>query len=225
MKKLYRSRSDRILGGVCGGLAQYLGVDSNLLRFLILISVFINGLGVIFYLAALVIVPEEPVADGEIANGTQNLSSFSWQSYKSVKFWGYLFIFTGLILLLKTTGILNFALFYYLNWGIVLGLLFMALGLYLLYKKDEVDDIEQEMEQVKRKFYKKSEGKMIAGVCAGLADALNIDISVMRVLWILLSIFSSGIFIIIYFILAIFLPVKETSAEDSDNESKIAPVD
>ncbi|OHA88789.1 MAG: hypothetical protein A2653_03255 [Candidatus Zambryskibacteria bacterium RIFCSPHIGHO2_01_FULL_43_25] len=63
MKKLYRSSTNKIFGGIFGGLGEYTGVDPVLLRFVyVLISVF-SGLipGVIVYLASLVIIPKKTV--------------------------------------------------------------------------------------------------------------------------------------------------------------------
>jgi len=61
---LYRSREDRVIAGVCGGLARYLGVDSSWVRLVwILATLFSVGFGIIAYLIALIVLPEEPVAD------------------------------------------------------------------------------------------------------------------------------------------------------------------
>lgn len=61
-KRLYRSRSDRMLLGVCGGLAHYFNVDPTLVRVLAVVSLFIGlGLGaVLAYLILAVVVPQEP---------------------------------------------------------------------------------------------------------------------------------------------------------------------
>jgi phage shock protein C len=58
-KRLYRSR-DRIIGGVCGGIAAYLGVDASLVRVLTVLSLLLPGPQILAYLVAWVIVPEEP---------------------------------------------------------------------------------------------------------------------------------------------------------------------
>ncbi|MBT9176478.1 MAG: hypothetical protein DDT20_00797 [Firmicutes bacterium] len=57
-KRLYRSRSQRMLGGVCGGLAEYLNTDPTVIRLLWVLFALGMG-GVIAYLIAWVIVPEE----------------------------------------------------------------------------------------------------------------------------------------------------------------------
>jgi len=58
-KKLTRSRSDRMIAGVCGGLADYLGWDPSMVRILYaLISIFTAFSGVIFYIILWIIIPE-----------------------------------------------------------------------------------------------------------------------------------------------------------------------
>jgi phage shock protein PspC (stress-responsive transcriptional regulator) len=57
-KRLVRSTSNRVIGGVCGGVADYLNMDANLVRILtVLISLF-TGVPVILYIIALFVVPE-----------------------------------------------------------------------------------------------------------------------------------------------------------------------
>ena len=59
---LRRSRTDRMVAGVCGGAAAALGVEANLLRLgLVLLTVFGVGLGAVAYLAAWILVPETEV--------------------------------------------------------------------------------------------------------------------------------------------------------------------
>ncbi|MHA2502520.1 MAG: PspC domain-containing protein [Candidatus Kariarchaeaceae archaeon] len=59
-RKLYRSRSDRLIGGVCGGLGNYYNIDPNILRVLWALF-FLSGFGVIAYLLAIVFIPESPL--------------------------------------------------------------------------------------------------------------------------------------------------------------------
>ena len=59
-RKLYRSKNDRKLGGVCGGLGEYLGADPNVIRVLFVVLAVLGGAGLIIYLAMWIIVPQEP---------------------------------------------------------------------------------------------------------------------------------------------------------------------
>jgi phage shock protein C len=61
-KRLYRSRTDRKLAGVCGGIANYLGVDPVLIRLLWIFFTLAAGGGVLVYLIAWLVVPEAPEA-------------------------------------------------------------------------------------------------------------------------------------------------------------------
>lgn len=60
-KRLYRSRKERMVSGVCGGIAEYFGLDPTLVRVgWVILSVFTVGTGFIGYIVMAVIVPEAP---------------------------------------------------------------------------------------------------------------------------------------------------------------------
>ncbi|NCA76197.1 MAG: PspC domain-containing protein [Alphaproteobacteria bacterium] len=60
IKRLYRSKKDRVLGGVCAGIANYFNVDPVLIRVAWVVGFFIGGVGFLAYLIAWIIMPEEP---------------------------------------------------------------------------------------------------------------------------------------------------------------------
>ena len=61
-KRLYRSRDDRMIGGVCAGLGEYLGVDPTVVRLLFVLGAFFGmGSVLLVYLVLLLIIPEEPI--------------------------------------------------------------------------------------------------------------------------------------------------------------------
>lgn len=63
-KRLYRSRTERMLSGVCGGLAAYLGIDPTIVRLIFVISIFVTFTTSLFlYFVFWLIIPEEPAAD------------------------------------------------------------------------------------------------------------------------------------------------------------------
>jgi phage shock protein C len=67
-KKLYRSTTDKMLGGVAGGLAEYFDIDYTLIRVLFIVVVFLGGGGIIAYLILWIVVPQKPY---EIPKGFQ----------------------------------------------------------------------------------------------------------------------------------------------------------
>jgi len=61
MKKLFRSTTDNKLTGLCGGIAQYLNIDSTVVRLLVVLAaLFSFGTIVFIYFAATLLVPKEP---------------------------------------------------------------------------------------------------------------------------------------------------------------------
>jgi phage shock protein PspC (stress-responsive transcriptional regulator) len=66
MKRLYRSKNDRILGGVCAGLGHHLDIDPNVIRLIwAAVTVLSFGVGVIVYILAWILIPE-PGSENEI---------------------------------------------------------------------------------------------------------------------------------------------------------------
>lgn len=61
----------------------------------------------------------------------------------------------------------------------------------------------------------------IAGVCAGLADYLDIDVTVMRVIFIILTLASGGFGIIVYFVLAVLMPTSEATLSQAAHGGKL----
>ncbi len=59
-RRLYRSRKQRILGGVCGGLGEYFGIDPVLIRIAWVLFCFVWGAGLLLYLIAWIIIPPAP---------------------------------------------------------------------------------------------------------------------------------------------------------------------
>ncbi len=60
MKRLYRSNNNRIIGGVCCGLAEYLGIDPLVIRGLALLLFVSGGIGILPYILAILLIPPEP---------------------------------------------------------------------------------------------------------------------------------------------------------------------
>ena len=61
-KKLYRSRSNKVIAGVCGGLAEYLKIDATIIRIIWLIFTLAGGAGILLYIIAWLLMPKEPLS-------------------------------------------------------------------------------------------------------------------------------------------------------------------
>jgi phage shock protein PspC (stress-responsive transcriptional regulator) len=61
-KRLQRSRTDKMVGGVCGGLAEYFGIDPTVVRVLWVVITLLGGAGFILYIILWIIMPQQPPA-------------------------------------------------------------------------------------------------------------------------------------------------------------------
>ena len=59
-KRLYRSKKDKMLAGICGGLAEYFDVDPSLVRLATVLLCVYAGTGLLVYIIAAIIIPEAP---------------------------------------------------------------------------------------------------------------------------------------------------------------------
>lgn len=139
--KLYRSESDRMIAGVCGGIATYFGVESSIVRLIFIAIILLGGSGVIAYLVLWLVLPGESDTSNEMEDIVKKNSAelkataslvakeakeTTNKSSKSV--WSLLLIGAGLVLLLQ-----NFGFAHYLmldkTWPIILIVLgFLTLG-------------------------------------------------------------------------------------------------
>ena len=69
-RRLYRSRTDRMIGGVCGGLAQFLTIDATIIRLIFVFAALFGGATLLVYLVMLLVVPEEPLLKDTVISAT-----------------------------------------------------------------------------------------------------------------------------------------------------------
>lgn len=60
-KKLYKSKTDKKIDGVCGGIAEYLGIDSTLIRLAWILLTIAGGAGILGYIVAMLVIPNRPI--------------------------------------------------------------------------------------------------------------------------------------------------------------------
>ncbi len=136
--KLMRSESDRMIGGVCGGIATYLGVDSVFVRLAFLVLIFASGIGLLIYLILMVIMPSEANMDRPSSKVLQdNIEQVGTEFNTNVKrvrqhpqgkmIASGLLIVVGIYLLMQNLGWLS-----WLSGGVFWALVMIGIGVYLL---------------------------------------------------------------------------------------------
>jgi phage shock protein C len=118
-KKLYRSRTNSMIAGICGGLGEYLNVDPTILRVVAVLLIFADGIGLLAYIIGWIIIPRRPMMEAEVVT--------TEKSKLSILLPGLALIFLGVVFLLN--NLIPWFRFSYL-WPVIL----IVVGLALLLK-------------------------------------------------------------------------------------------
>jgi len=152
-KKLYRSRSDRMISGVCGGLAKYFDIDPTIVRIIAVLSIFASGVGILAYIILAIVVPlegskaaepkdtirenveEMKEAAGELGREIQStLTEKEGESeevaevrHRRRSLFGIILIVLGVIFLAG-----SFDLFWWFRWSYLWPLILIAIGVLII---------------------------------------------------------------------------------------------
>lgn len=199
-RKLYRSQSNRMIGGVCGGMAEYFSIDANLMRLLWVVLVFLGGSGIIIYLASLIIIPSNP--DQTAPETRESIIK------DKPLFWGSLLIVIGAFLLLKQMGLFYAFRFWHIPWQSIWAIVLIVAGGILLFNKSKTREEGGEEGSADKKLYRSRIQKMVGGVCGGIAEYFELDVSVIRILWVIGTLLSAGVGVLVYLIMLIVFPER-----------------
>lgn len=212
MKRLYRSRTHRVIGGVCGGIAEYLGLNVAIVRLFVLILSCI-GSGIVLYIAGMLVIPDAPVTatpGGSTSTSTET-QPVSAASVATLSL-GAVLVMIGVMWLLD--GLLPGSVMQMLRWArnILLPAFVILLGVVMLLmrknaKPEPPSVVPLEQSPIRGgEWFRSRRDRKALGVCAGIAAAMNVDPTAVRLGWILLSFHSFGFGLLLYIILAFVLP-------------------
>ncbi len=211
MKRLYRSRANHILGGVCGGLGDYFRLDPVLIRLIWLILILFGGIGLILYIIAWVIIPLEEEAPAKRTPPEP-------QGVGKGRFWW------GLVLV-AMGAVLWGSQFRFIYWPIIPGvhlqsrdfvpIALVLVGIYILYTFGHAA-------AGKGWLYRSRDDRKLVGVCGGVAEYFKVDATLVRVLWVAGAFFFHGAAILVYLVLMVALPDKpdDSAVETTDSKPK-----
>lgn len=132
-RKLYRSRTDSIIAGVCGGLAEYFDIDPSLVRVGAVLLTLAWGAGLLAYLVLWLIVPQKPLesslAEEGGETGAQSPVAERSEKDRGIFFVGMILTIIGVLLLMN-----NYISFAWLSLGKLWPLLIIIIGVMILAK-------------------------------------------------------------------------------------------
>lgn len=236
-RSIYRSPSDKVVAGVCGGLADFTGFDPTLIRlFWAVMTLVTGGGGFLAYLALWLLLPVGTVAEGEVRSAAIPLNE------KNMIRAAYVLIGVGGLWLLANIGILGniWGVFWSLTNVFFWPALLIGAGYLLLRGRNR--SLKNDFDSVRSKVNVNLDGKMpssdevkagmssarariplkrsttdrmLLGVCGGIGQRLGIDANLVRLIWAAFSIGSIGMGVLLYVLVGLLLP--EESAIEVQN--------
>ena len=212
-ERLVKSRTDRMIDGVCGGIAQYFSIDPTLIRISWVLLALLGGAGIILYIAAMILIPSEKRLESE-AGGTHISSATS-----NHRFWGFLLIGVGLFWFAHTMGLHFWPTIWAFPWDITFPVLLILAGVAFLFggrnyltepsgpkpETEPAEGAEAETSTPRPRLFRSRREKKIFGVCGGIGIHLEIDPVLIRLLFVLAAIASVWFAVLAYAILAIVM--------------------
>lgn len=135
MKKLYKSRENKVIDGVCGGIAEYFDVDPVLIRIIFVLFFFFGGSAILAYIIGIVIMPAKHSDMKQGLDSVKN-SNQSTPSNKNTLLIGLIFIIIGVFFIMG--NIPFFDIYYYWIkshfWDILLPSILILIGLSIVIK-------------------------------------------------------------------------------------------
>jgi phage shock protein C len=146
-RRLYRSRTNKVLGGVCGGLGRYLGVDPVIVRIIFILLSLGHSIGVVLYILMWILMPEEGAAESaagnagdRIAEGVRSVGDDIRRAAQSpnpqagIWFGVGLIVIGGFLLLEKISEYFNLAWLAWVNTGNLWAVLLIVIGIAFLMR-------------------------------------------------------------------------------------------
>ncbi|MCF8259993.1 MAG: PspC domain-containing protein [Melioribacteraceae bacterium] len=190
---LRRSVSNKIIAGVCAGIADYLEINPNIIRVLFVFLFLLGGWGLVVYLGAVVVIPASNYEKEKSGSG-------KWRKNIILKF-----VISGFVLILLVYSALNyfwvhnFLVFSYLTQSLVFSIIIIGLGIFLIKFENKTKTFPSRNQN---ELHKSQSDIILTGVCGGLSEYLLIDSSITRIIWLTFTFATFGIGAVVYILLS-----------------------
>jgi phage shock protein C len=200
VKRVYKIGQGRVIDGVCGGFARYVGIDPIWVRIGWALLSLAGGIGIIAYLVGMYFFPRSEA--GEVRR--QQAS----QRARSPLIAGIILISVGVLIILRAVGVLSYGFWgaWHVAWVILWPLSLIAGGVFFLLV------FWRQGSEGAAKFRRLGWDKMVLGVCSGVGEYFRVDPNVVRFFFVLLIILSRGVGLIVYVLIGVLTPEAKDEA-------------
>ncbi|MCX6150770.1 MAG: PspC domain-containing protein [Ignavibacteriales bacterium] len=201
-KRLFRSRTNKIIFGVCGGLADYFNLDPIIFQLFFILSLILGGWGIVIYFILSIVLQTAPYSNYQ----TNDLTASVNVENVKILFSAFL-ILLGTYLLLLHFGLSNHFSFFGIRQQVIVPAFLVVVVIILSLRFDfSFSEVIQPSG-----LFRSSQNKMIAGVCLGFAEYINVPVLSVRIYWVALSVLTLGVGVIIYLLMVFVVPIKNGS--------------
>lgn len=214
-RKLYKSRRNRFIDGICGGLAEYFEVDPTIVRLLWVLVTFLGGSGIILYIVGMILMPVNPE---HLVTPRPSDSSSTTPSSDRRRFFGVLLMLCGIFFLVINLGWFADFSWWSFSRSVMLPIFLILIGGLFIYtystkQRQPVSANQQNigMDATTSEFPKQKElrrsitDRKLFGVCGGLAKYFNVDATIVRLVFVFMVLGSFGWALLLYIILGIIV--------------------
>jgi phage shock protein C len=233
-RRLCKSRTDRMIDGVCGGIAGFFGLDATLVRIAWVLLTLFGGSGIVLYIAAMIIMPKEDLNTAAAAGGAPPAPPSPANGKNNSRFWGILLLVFGAAWLASNFGFSIWHHWWGFSWDVAIPLMLILAGVAFLFggrayltspsattgpaaaDQDHAGAGQagpsgtgaHGLPPVRSKLYRSRTEKKLLGVCGGLGDYMQVDPVIVRLVFVMAALASFGIVAVAYIVLGIVVPIE-----------------
>ncbi len=208
IRKFERSRTNVMLTGVCAGIANYFNADVANVRLIALLSLLLGGWSAVAYLIIASLMPAE--INPSILTGEET-DSMRKENFRILL--GGILILVGFYFALQKIGLSDGGRIFIFPNSFVMPVFSVVFGSYLLFSRKEPDTIT-ELNRPAPAFKRSRRHRMLTGVCGGLAGYFNSDPGSIRIIFIIITMLSMGLFAAAYVVISIQTKMEETDSNE-----------
>ena len=210
-RRVYRAGKDYVIGGVCAGFADYFAIDVTLLRILWLALTLINGIGGIAYIVCLVLIPKNPEHEKLPPEERTRAGNTGLYIGAGIVILGLMLTLNNMFRFFWWDFDWWFFQFPWFHWRIVWPILLILLGVWFILRSNNQSAHDDEPpNNGAKELYRIPSEKKLGGVCAGLAAYWNVDVTLVRVGWVIGTLFTAIWLGVVAYIVMLFIVPEES---------------